>query len=419
MLRQFPHPFRAALTICSDIDGTDTVEKFLAIQSFLNTERDTDMGPGIGLEIGNSFFPLIHNDTFSYLSSRPTDRAVIRDLIKAGYIDCMHSYGYGVNSRRQVIRVLDALEQDGCKIPVWVNHSGAETNLGPDPSPGLGDVVGSPAYHADITLAHGVRFAWMGRGTNLVGQEAPITVRALARIYDPAHRRPTAQDTLREILKIALAKAGSRRYAIHRHNRLIELAHLRDGRPVYEFNRCHNHWNKPRPDSTRLPYMLRPEVLQALKAVQGYMIAYTHLGMNTHSRPYFSPPVQAALRRLAEEYRAGEIYVTTTSRLLTMCLTQRLLDWSCQPVSEHGVKITIHRINDRLSGPRLPTLDELQGIAFYVPDRRQASIFLGDKEITRVERNPRDHTGRESVMIARTFLTYPLSSDLKDGVNLS
>jgi hypothetical protein len=63
-LRKFPYPFRAALTICSDIDGTDTLENFLATQNFLNTERDTDMGLGIGLEIGNSFFPLTRDVHF-------------------------------------------------------------------------------------------------------------------------------------------------------------------------------------------------------------------------------------------------------------------------------------------------------------------------------------------------------------------
>ena len=58
-----------------------------------------------------------------------------------------------------------------------------------------------------------------------------------------------------------------------------------------------------------------------------------------------------------------------------------------------------------------------QGIAFYVPDRRQASIFLGDTEILHIERNPQHHTGRENVMIARTFHTYPLSSNSEAGVN--
>ena len=193
-LRKFPYPFRAALTLCSDIDGTDTVKKFLATQNFLNTEHDTDMGPGIGLEIGNSFFPLTRNDTFSYLSSRPTDRAIVRDFIKAGYIDCIHSYGYGARSRNDVLRVLDALEQDGCRVNVWVDHCRAPTNLGKDNTFGMGDVVDSPVYHADVTLAYGIKFVWMGRATSLVGQETPITARALSQVYDPSHPRDSAKN---------------------------------------------------------------------------------------------------------------------------------------------------------------------------------------------------------------------------------
>jgi len=29
--RKFPYPYKAVLAICSDIDGTDTIEKFLEI----------------------------------------------------------------------------------------------------------------------------------------------------------------------------------------------------------------------------------------------------------------------------------------------------------------------------------------------------------------------------------------------------
>jgi hypothetical protein len=56
-----------------------------------------------------------------------------------------------------------------------------------------------------------------------------------------------------------------------------------------------------------------------------------------------------------------------------------------------------------LLGSYRPTLDELLGITFYVPDRHRASIFLGKTQISSLNRNPKDHTGQESVMIARTF----------------
>jgi hypothetical protein len=112
-LREFPYPFRAALAICSDIDGTDTLEKFLTIQEFLNTERETRLGPGLGLEVGNTFFPIAPDDSFSYLSSRPEERETLAAFIKAGYVDCLHSYGSGARSREDVVRALDALEGDG------------------------------------------------------------------------------------------------------------------------------------------------------------------------------------------------------------------------------------------------------------------------------------------------------------------
>ncbi|MCJ7646751.1 hypothetical protein MUO65_07650, partial [bacterium] len=36
-LRKFPYPYKAVMTISSDIDGTTTKEEFLEIQRFLNT----------------------------------------------------------------------------------------------------------------------------------------------------------------------------------------------------------------------------------------------------------------------------------------------------------------------------------------------------------------------------------------------
>ena len=48
-LRKFPFPFKAAMTICSDIDETRSSDEFLEIQRFLNTRSMTSMGNGIGL----------------------------------------------------------------------------------------------------------------------------------------------------------------------------------------------------------------------------------------------------------------------------------------------------------------------------------------------------------------------------------
>ena len=89
-LRKFPYPFNAALTICSDIDGT-SFKDFLEIHKFLNTEKTTSLGKGLNIPIGDSFWmyddPNIADSAFSYfkdLKGNPSANApIIRDFIKA------------------------------------------------------------------------------------------------------------------------------------------------------------------------------------------------------------------------------------------------------------------------------------------------------------------------------------------------
>ena len=409
-LRRFPYPFRAALAICSDIDGTRTRERLLAIQEFLNTSRDTSMGPGLGLEIGNSFFPYTPDDSLAYFSSRPADRDTLETLIAAGYVDCIHSFGDGVNTRARALEALETFTRRGLRLSVWVDHARAPSNFGKDTSPGAGDVPGSPIYHADATLAYGVRFVWKGRGSSLAGRELPYSVRALTRLFDPRHPVHTVVGMAREAAKIGLARAGSRRFAIHRHNRLIDLARLQDGQAVYEFIRTNSYWRglSHGHDNVGLAYVLRRKALSDMVAGGGYTILYTHLGAGPAGPPALPPQTQAALRGVAEVVQAGLLYVTTTARLLAYCLNHRYLRWSQDADAEGRVRITVHGVDDPLSGLHLPTAEDLQGITFYVPDRHRARLFLGERELTVVERHPADDTGRESVSIPRTFLTYPL-----------
>lgn len=408
-LRNFPYPFRAALVICSDIDRTKTLERFLAIQEFLNTTRNTSMGPGIGLEIGNSFFPYTSDDSFGYFSSRPEDRNVIETLIKAGYIDCLHSYGNGVCSRSDAIRALEEFEHRGCKLDVWINHSRAPSNFGKDTAPGLGDVIDSPIYHADVTLAYGIRYIWKGRGSSIVGHGVPFSYNSFLSIFDKDHPAYSLKNIGKELVKIILAYLGYPRFAIHRQNQLLHVDHLRDGQFVYEFQRCNNYWRglSYGHNSDGLAYVIRPKALRDLITAEGCMIIYTHLGVGPDRPPFIPPQTQKALRYLADIHRNGDIYVTTTSRILNYYLNHRYLRWSYE-VNQHGwIQIAIHGVSDPIFGFHVPSLDELQGITFYVPRRNKVKVYLGDKQL-RIKRNPADHTNRESVMIPRTFLTYPL-----------
>lgn len=409
-LRRFPYPYRAAMTICSDIDGTTTVERFLAIQEFLNTTDETSMGPGIGLEIGNTFFPYAKGDDFGYFSSRPRDRDVIETMIKAGYIDCIHSWGDGATTRAQALRGLEELERSRCQLKVWVDHSRAPSNFGKDTTPGVGDVPGSPIYHADATLAYGIRFVWKGRGSHIIGHGVPFSARAFAHIFDPDHPKDSLKNLAKEVGKIALGYAGKERFALHAGNRFLRVHTLADGEQVYEFQRCNPYWGGQSygHDSWGLAYVLRSATLEALEASEGTMVIYTHIGVGPEQPPYLPPETQAALRGLADAYRAGRIYITTTARLLTYTLNRQYLLWSAETDQDGQTLIRIYGVADPLTGQYMPLEEDLQGLTFYVPDSRRAQIAVGERVLERIGRNPADHTGRQSVMIPRTFLTYPL-----------
>lgn len=118
------------MAICSDIDRTTTLERFLAIQEFLKATRNTSMGPGTGLEIGNSFFADRPYGSFPYLSNRSAEREFIETLVEAGQIDCLHLYGDGAPSRAHALRGLKEFELTVCKVDVWVGRVRAPCQLG-------------------------------------------------------------------------------------------------------------------------------------------------------------------------------------------------------------------------------------------------------------------------------------------------
>ena len=55
-IRKFPYPYKCALSISSDIDNASSSEFFVQFMDFLNSEKQTIYGPGLGLEVGNSFW---------------------------------------------------------------------------------------------------------------------------------------------------------------------------------------------------------------------------------------------------------------------------------------------------------------------------------------------------------------------------
>jgi hypothetical protein len=402
--RQFPYPYQAALAISNDIDNTSTFEEFVETHKFLNTHEKTSMGEGVGLNIGNTFlfWEPPSGKTISFFgSSDPRITKTIMKYLRAGQIDIIHSYGQKPNfARADMIAALQELRKDGIYLDTWIDHSGSHSNMGDDVTFGLGDHLEAAEYHADLTLASGVKYAWLGRVTMIVGQAAPLTWNAYLNLFDSDHPFYSGVNISKEWAKNIVAILGSKKYSMHKDNELVHIATLDDGAKIYEFMRFDDNWRGvgAGADSRGLAYSISPRTLARLKEVEGYMIVYTHLGKNSDCEQYICPETQAALRNLADEYRSGRIFVTTTSNLLNYHVRHKYLNWSYN--TKNGeIKIVVHAIDDPIFGSYVPSIAQLEGMTFYVPDGKQTFVYLGESLISTARRNEKDHTGRESITI--------------------
>ncbi len=411
-LRKYPYPYRAGLSICSDIDNTETPEEFLSIQEFLNTDHETAFGRGAGLEIGNSFylFDRPGRNEFSWFSDRPEDRRIIRDFIRAGIIDCLHSYGEGCTTRVQALDALRTLERDGCGVPVWINHSNARSNLSKWFDTNRGDQVGDAAYHSDLTFPASVRYVSCGSSTSVIGQNTPVSWRSYFRPPGREACLKSLRNGAKSFLKRVVSRLGlsGTRYFLHRDNALIGIRRLEDGRRVYEFMRYDVNPDGIGygADSRGLAENISEDVLRRLLEVGGTGIVYTHLGKNGERQPWVDPQTADALRNLSVHSTEGRILVTTTAKLLNYVTARDAVRWSFNEEPAETV-IRIHGIRDPILGEMDADSVTLQGITFYVPDGRDVRILVKGKVIRNLRINPPDESGRRSVSFPWSRLEAP------------
>jgi hypothetical protein len=306
---------RAALAICSDVDETPDAEAYFETMRFLNTTENTAMGLGVGLEVGNSIYFDMPPGQFSYWNTDDKSRAKIQALIRSGHIDCLHSYGDLAATRKHAERALAELERHDCRLAVWVDHAQAATNFGSDIMQGHGDEPGHPAYHADLTLAHGIRYVWRGRVTSVIGQDCVMSMAGIANWRHPLASGITLG---KEAVKQVLARCGSGKYRLHGPNRILHPVRLRDGRQSREFLRCNPHWKGVSSHDTgsEIGQVLTKRFLDRLVARRGTCILYTHLGKLGAGNRQFPRATMDAFHRLAEYHHGGRICVMTTRRLL-------------------------------------------------------------------------------------------------------
>jgi hypothetical protein len=393
------------LAICSDLDETPDRNVYWQIMRFLNTAENTAMGTGVNLEVGNSIYFDMPPGQFAYWNTDDSGREIVRRLIRSGHIDCLHSYGDLATTRDHARRSLDELAKHDCRLEVWVDHGTVPTNLGLDIMQGHGDEPGHPAYHADLTVAHGVRYVWRGRVTSVTGQDVRPR---LGGIFEPRHAGRSAQTLAKEWSKRVLAQCGSTKYAMHAANDLLRPVRLRDGMPAYEFIRCNPHWGGVSSNETAkgIGDVLTDAFLNRLAAREGLCILYTHLGKVRDPRVPLNASAVAGFRRLAGAFRDGKILVTTTRRLLGFGRAAREVKFVARrngEVLRIDIGTTSAAAGDQAALPRA----DLDGLTFYVPDAEAVRVNLDGREVSDIQRNAADHTGRRSVSLPWRRLEFP------------
>ncbi len=415
-LRKFPYPFKAAFTIASDVDDTDSIDELVHIHTKINSKKN-----GLGLDIGDSFWmyneqrelmkdslydihsfykkfsgptPFLGISIFDGLSfTESKDANVIKEYIRKGYIDALHSYGqFAANTfnRKYAVEALKYLKKNNLKFDVWIQHGGHENtnNVGPWPWQ-LGDNPGTKEYHTDLTVPYGIKFFWTGQMTHCIGQDGIFNLETFVK------------QTV-EWLQDAFINKGS---PIYKHkNELVTVLTLNDGQKIFDFVRYINRWGQHEiTDEAQLKFQLNPEILDKLIENQGYLIQYTHLGAN-YGYPYLSQESMELFKYAKQKQDKGELLVSTTSKLLNYYVHRKYLNWDYELEDNH-LKINIKNISNEVEGKYIPTIKELEGITFYIPDNVECKVYLNNKPIE-VIKNPKDYKGRESVSIKWNKLNF-------------
>ncbi len=394
-LRQIPYPYRAMLAICSDLDNTPDQQVYFETMRYLNTTESTIMGKGMGLEVGNTIYFDMPYGNFSYWNTDHAGQAMIRELIQSGHIDCLHSYGELATSRRDVERALAELSKYNCKIEVWVDHAKAASNFGRDIMEGRGDMKGSRIYHSDLTTNYGIKYAWCGRVTSVIGQDVK---RSLNGIWNHSHPISSARTLAKEWLKGLLAYTGSSKYAMHGSNQLLRETYLRSGHKIYEFMRSNPHWGGVSCGDTAdgLAEVLTDQTLTRLVKRGGTSIIYTHLGKYHKPAPFKLATIKA-LELLTKYAKEKQILVTTTSRLLRYGAM----------ISSLNISTAIE--NNNLSLELITNNGEknLEGLTIYTKNPEKVSLNIKGHVIHDLHYNMPDHSGQTSVSIPWRPLEFP------------
>ncbi|MDR1060473.1 MAG: hypothetical protein LBL83_04505 [Clostridiales bacterium] len=380
-VRKFPYPYRSMASLSSDCDGV-SLESFEKYHRFLNTHEDTEYGTGIGLDVADSFWvysALDGSDGMMTYSlgldpDAPNDDEAIRKYFECGWIDSIHALGEfsefgGGNSRFSrplALRAWENLAGGGVSPIVWIDHGndGNVQNFG-SYSPFTSsryqrgdDPRSAGYYHADATLAAGIKYVWHSRHSSQYAFDFPLAARE-----------------------------------------------LRDGGKVWAFSRYTSVASNGRIQWKWHPDALWEEIsedkLAALAENWQYGMFAQHFAYYGADYRYSGRDVKAL--RLLQNWQDDkqEILVARTSRLLEYATMQKYVEYEASASPDGIARINVLAVRDPLFPDEAPDVARLRGLTFYCDDPALVSLHINGERVDAHEivRNGADSTGRKSIGI--------------------
>ena len=400
-IRKFPYPYKCALSISSDIDNASSSEFFVQFMNFLNSEKQTIYGPGLGLEVANSFWFFNGSKSaqlsyFDGLTDKETALApIIRLYLRSRHIDTLHSWGNfdrGGFKRYYAEKGAAVLDKYNFKIPVWVNH-GINLNyqkVGDYPSM-HGDDPTHSCYHTDLLSEFGFEFIWTGKVTHIIGQNGRRNFSILSKLL------------IQKILK-KIKYQHVKDPIYDDDNNLIKPLLLRDGNKKWEFIRFINSWgNAGELDLYEFAGQIKVQNLKRLIKNQGVMVLYTHFNENLCAT--IPVKLNERLSYLKKMVNHKEILMGTTSRILKYWEISNYINFEVQNL-EDKVIILINDIMYSPVGEKSVTRFQLSGLTFYINILKPHKIIFKNK-LCKTTLNPPDQTGKKSISIPWQKLEYP------------
>jgi hypothetical protein len=411
-IRPLPYPYRGALALSSDVEFF-TFDVFEDVMAYLNTTRETALGRGLGIETTSSmFFYSAPGTTFSYFrganprAGRSPQADRIAEYVRSGWIDTNHSFGDFDASqafrREHALVVYEELDRLGAALRVYSDHGGVDNlqNVGPgSPQFHLGDVPGTPYYHADLLTTNGVEWVWSDAGMWTEGppsgpQRASPGAKAASRWHRVRNRLLGRADA-------DVTSTGPDPWAAppHHFDELIGPYVLQDGTTVQRFVRMRS-TGRVAPNFSSLGSQLSQIDWQNYYDVGGVVVLYQHLGVLYKVSGRCEPTSVEAIRErpevylaplqfLARENAAGRLWVAGVERLLRYLRAAR----STRVASSGGI-YSLECESVAHDPERF-----FAGLTLYIDDLGEfrAVEFAGRR--VAVDHNGPDESGRYSVTI--------------------